>query len=47
VPYDSQVTRTNAQTLLPEDVQHEIIDGIVESFVVMRLARRLPNLSRS
>lgn len=46
MPYNSQVTRTDATPLIPEQVVAEIIQNVPESSAIMRLARRLPNMSR-
>jgi HK97 family phage major capsid protein len=45
--YDQTVARGDAQALIPEDASREIIKGVTESSIVMRLARRLPNMPRS
>lgn len=54
MPYNSQITRTgigsNTTTnvpggLIPEDAANEIIKNATEQSAVMRLARRLPNMS--
>jgi len=47
VPYNSLVTRTDVAALIPEEVSHEIIEAVPESSAVMRLARRLPDMSRA
>ena len=46
MPYNSQITRTDATPLIPEQVIAEIIQNVPESSAIMRLARRLPNMSR-
>lgn len=45
--YNSQITRADIGALIPEDVSREIIQGVPENSAVMRLARRLPNMSRA
>lgn len=47
MPYNSLTTRSNASPLIPEDVQHQIIEGAVQMSSVMRLGKRLPNLPRA
>ena len=47
MPYNSIITRTNASALIPEEVSREIIQGVAETSGFMRLARRLPNMSRA
>lgn len=45
--YNAAITRSGAEALMPEDVQHEIVDGVAEQSAIMRMARRLPNMSRN
>lgn len=47
MPYDSTITRTDATALIPEEVSREIVQGVTEQSAVMRLARRLSNMSRA
>lgn len=46
MPYNSAIDRTGAEALMPEDVQREIVQGVPEMSAIMRLGRRLPNMSR-
>ena len=46
MPYNSVISRTDAAALIPEDVSAEILVGVAEMNPIMRLARRLPNMSR-
>lgn len=46
MPYTNYISRTDAAALIPEEVSREIIKGVEEQSVVMRLARRLANMSR-
>lgn len=43
--YDASISRSSVEALIPEVVSREIIQGVPEQSVVMRLARRLPNMS--
>lgn len=45
--YNSLISRTDAAALIPEDVSAEIFNSVVEMNPIMRLARRLPNMSTS
>ncbi len=42
--YDDTVARTDVQALIPEDVSKEIIQGMAQSSVIMRVARKMPNM---
>lgn len=43
--FNSQITRTDAAALIPEDASMDIIKSVPESSAVMRLARRLTDMS--
>ena len=45
--FNSQITRTDADALIPEAVSREIIQGVPTTSQVMRLGRRLPNMPRN
>lgn len=45
--YNSLTNRTDAQSLIPEDVAREIIQGVPQASSIMQLARRLPDMSRN
>jgi HK97 family phage major capsid protein len=45
VPYNSIISRTNAASLIPGVVSNEILTHLPEMNPIMRLARRLPNMS--
>lgn len=45
--YNNLISRTDAAALIPQEVSNEIIKAVPESSAVMRLARRLPNMSSS
>jgi HK97 family phage major capsid protein len=47
VAYDDVISRIDAQALIPEDVQREIVQGVPEQSIIMRLARRLPDMPRN
>lgn len=44
--FNTSISRTDAQALMPEEVSREILGAIEEPSVVMTLGRRLPNMSR-
>jgi len=44
--FDSEISRTDAAPLIPEEVSYELIQGAIEQSAVMRLAKRLANMSR-
>lgn len=43
--YNSLITRSNAEALIPEDVTREIIQDVPRQSAVLRLGRKLPNMS--
>lgn len=43
--YNSLITRSDVDALIPEDVSREIIQGMPVNSAVMQLARRLPNMT--
>lgn len=45
--YNDITTRTNAGSLIPEDLQREIVQGAIQQSVVMRMGRRMPDLPRA
>lgn len=45
--YNSVIERSNAAALIPEDVSREIIEGAATTSAVLRLGRRLPNMTRA
>lgn len=47
MPYNSMISRTDSQALIPEDVAGEILEHVPVLNPMMTLARRLPNLSRA
>jgi len=47
MPFDSQISRSNAAALIPEAVAEEIQLSLEDNFWLFQLARRLPNLTRA
>jgi HK97 family phage major capsid protein len=47
MPYNSQISRTDADALIPQDVSNEILKNVAERHPLMRMARRLTNMSRA
>lgn len=45
--YNSQIARADVGALIPEDVSREIVQGVPENSAIMRLARRLPNMTKA
>jgi len=45
MPFNSQISRTDASPLIPQEVSNEIIKSVAETGTLLRLARRLPNMS--
>jgi HK97 family phage major capsid protein len=47
VPYNSIIDRTDAASLIPENVAREIMKGVAETNPILQLARRLPDMPTS
>lgn len=47
MPFNSQIDRDDVGALIPEDAAREIIANVPEESAVLRLARRLPNMTRA
>jgi len=47
MPFSSVISRSDAAAVIPEDVSSEIIKSVSETNPIMRLARRLPDMSRA
>jgi HK97 family phage major capsid protein len=45
--YNNLISRTDANALIPQEISNEIIKAVPEASATMRLARRLPNMSRN
>lgn len=45
MPYNNLISRTDAAALIPEDVSTEILKNVPQMSAVMRMARRLPNMT--
>ena len=46
MPYTNYISRTDAAALIPEEVTRDIVQGVQEDSVIMKLGRRLANMSR-
>lgn len=47
MPFNSLINRSDSAALIPEEVSREIIQGAVTESAVLRLARKLPNMTRA
>lgn len=47
MPYNSIISRTDADALIPQEVANEILKNVAERNPLMRMARRLQNMSRA
>lgn len=47
MPFNSLISRTDADALIPQEVSNEILKNVAEKNPIMRLARKLPNMSRA
>lgn len=47
MPYNSIISRTDAAALIPEEVSSELLENVTEQSAVMRLGRRLADMSRA
>lgn len=47
MPYNNQISRTDAAALIPTEVSAEIIKSLAASNPLLSLARKLPNMSRA
>lgn len=47
MPFNNMISRTDADALIPQEVSAEILKNVAEKNPLMRLARRLPNMSRA
>lgn len=47
MPFNNAIDRADAAALVPEEVSREIIKGVAETNPLLRLSRRLPNMSRA
>lgn len=45
MPFNSLITRSDADVLIPEETTREILQEVPEGSAVLRLARRLPNMA--
>ena len=44
--YNSIITRSNAEALIPEEVSREIIQALPTQSAFLRLATRMPDMTR-
>lgn len=44
-PFNSIISRTDASALIPQEVSNEILKGVAERNPLLRLARKMPNMS--
>ena len=47
MPYGNIIDRSDASALIPQEVSNEILKNVAERSPLLRLARRLPNMSRA
>ena len=47
MPYNNVISRTDAAALIPEEVTSELLTNVTEQSAVMRLGRRLQDMSRA
>lgn len=47
MPYNNDISGTDVTALIPQEVSNEIVAHLPESSAVMKLAKRLPNMSSS
>lgn len=47
MPYNSMTSRTDVASLIPEEVQREILSDVAATNPLLQLARRLPDMSRA
>lgn len=47
MPYNNVIDRTDAGALIPQEVSSEILKNVAASNPLLRMARRLPNMSRA
>src|SRR5690625_1119514 len=45
MPFNDQITRSNADALIPEETFSEIQQGVIGESAVLSLGRRLPNMA--
>ena len=47
MPYNNVISRTDADSLIPVEVSNEILKNVAERSPLLRMARKLPNMSRA